>query len=166
MKWIFWIQFAERERKAYVFALKYQLAFPHLNSSACVGQYMLKQQNIDDDWIQIWVVSQTRCSLTLCGSSVVEKASNFKWLYLRCGRGSFQKLFNSVLKCLQQETIKKWKLTGVCFGLIAGTWFPPSIPCSAIIGCFRSLGPEHQAAGSNLCRGLKTLVQPEKSMFL
>lgn len=26
-------------------------AFPPLISSACVGQYMLKQQNIDDDWI-------------------------------------------------------------------------------------------------------------------
>lgn len=101
-------------------------------------------------------ISQARCSWTLCCSFLVEKARNVKWLYFRCGRGSLQTLLDSVLKCPQQGTVERWKLAGVCFGLIAGTWLPPPpIPCSPIIGPFHSSRPEHQAAGSNLCRGLK-----------
>lgn len=90
--------------------------------------------NTNDEWIWIWMaISQARCSWTLCCSFLVEKARNVKWLYFRCGRGSLQTLLDSVLKCPQQEMVERWKLAGVCFGLIAGTWLPPPPPFLAAL---------------------------------
>ena len=67
--------------------------------------------------------------------------------------------------CLRQETVEKGGelQQEFCFGLIAGTWLPPSIPSSSIIGPVHSSGPEHPAAaGCDLCRGLESLVEKTK----